>query len=188
MPLLPLEPFLYPDGLFAEPVLPPDQGRWWVLHTRPRAEKVLARRCLDRGLPFFLPLHRRAFRCGGRFRESFLPLFPGYLFLLGSDEARHAALTTNQVARVLPVDDQARLHADLSRIHQLLDSGAAVTPEERLLPGAPVEIINGPLAGLRGKVIRRGRHHVVFVAVNFLQRGASVEVEDWMLQPIAEDC
>src|SRR2546425_6175157 len=118
MPLLPLEPFLYPPNLFAEPLLPPDQGCWWVLHTRPRAEKALARVLHERNFCFFLPLHRRAFRSGGRARESFLPLFPGYLFLLGSDEARYAALTTNQVARVLVVDDQPRLHTDLSRIHR----------------------------------------------------------------------
>ena len=58
MPLLPLEPFLFPDDLLSGelgqgPVEGP--GCWWVLHTRPRAEKSLARSLLRRNHPFFLP-------------------------------------------------------------------------------------------------------------------------------------
>lgn len=184
MPLLPLETFVYPDGLLADPLLPPSHGRWWVLHTRPRAEKALARRFAKRGLPFYLPLHQRALRHAGRVRQSHLPLFPGYLFLFGDGDACHAAIVTNQVARVIAVEDQALLHADLARIQQLLEAGGTVIPEDRLLPGKPVEIASGPLAGLRGKVLRRGRKRLIFVEVHFLQRGASIEVEDWMLQPI----
>src|SRR5688572_17709596 len=47
MPLLALEPSIYPESLLAEPIAPATtQERWWVLHTRPRAEKALARHCV----------------------------------------------------------------------------------------------------------------------------------------------
>ena len=49
MPLLELETFIQPDGLLTTPILDSDLGSWWVLHTRPRAEKTLARRFTDRG-------------------------------------------------------------------------------------------------------------------------------------------
>jgi hypothetical protein len=42
MPLLPLEPYLYPVDLLAQADF--EEGLWWVVHTRPRAEKALARR------------------------------------------------------------------------------------------------------------------------------------------------
>ena len=89
--------------------------RWWVLHTRPRAEKVLARHCHKRELPFFLPLYHRKWRSRGRLQSSFLPLFPGYVFLLGGGDVRLAALETNLVAQVIPVNDQRQLHEDLAR-------------------------------------------------------------------------
>src|SRR5438105_15606394 len=93
MPLLPMEPSLYPDDLFAGPAVAPDGAeRWWVLHTRPRAEKALARKILARRLPFFLPLHHRQWRSKGRLQSSYLPLFPGYVFLRGDDDARVLAL------------------------------------------------------------------------------------------------
>ncbi|HXG11629.1 MAG TPA: transcription termination/antitermination NusG family protein [Gemmataceae bacterium] len=186
MPILPPEPFLFPDDLFADPgCRPTDTQRWLVLHTRPRAEKALARRFLARSLPFFLPLFAKRGRCRGRLFTSYLPLFPGYIFLLGDAETRLEALQTNLVAQCLPVGDQEQLHADLLRIHHLVTSGEPLVPEERLLPGTPVEIIDGPLKGLQGKIIRRGKRLTFVVEVNFLQRGASVEIDGWMIQPLS---
>jgi transcriptional antiterminator RfaH len=184
MPLLPLEPFVAPPTLLVDG-LPEalDGPRWWVLHTRPRAEKTLARRCLRRQLAFFLPLHKRQWRSGGRLLCSHVPLFPSYLFLCGDSAGRLAALETNLVARCLPVEDQARLHADLARVYRLIVSDAPLTPEERLQPGDLVDIVAGPLAGLQGKVLRRGKQLKLLVEVEFLQRGVSAEIESWMLRP-----
>ncbi|HEY1379583.1 MAG TPA: transcription termination/antitermination NusG family protein [Gemmataceae bacterium] len=180
MPLLALEPFIHPEQLLGAP---PAGGRWWVLHTRPRAEKTLARRCLDRGAAYFLPLYRRQWVSGGRQFRSFLPLFPGYLFLYGDDRDRLTALETNLVAQVLPVRDQERLHADLGRVHRLITGEAAVTPEDGLAPGDSVEIVAGPFTGLTGKLVRRGGEVRFVVEVEFLRRAVSMEVEGWMIRP-----
>jgi transcriptional antiterminator RfaH len=185
MPLLPLGTFVSPDNLFLDSDPPPAQEScWWALHTRPRAEKVLAERLLRRGLSFFLPLYQRQWRNRGRLLSAHLPLFPGYLFLHGDADARLRALETNLVARVLPVVAQAQLHSDLRRVYQLVTTGMSLTPEERLQPGMNVEIIAGPLAGLHGKVLRRNKQLRFFVEVHLLQRGVSVEIEGWMLEPL----
>jgi transcriptional antiterminator RfaH len=185
MPLLHLEPFVFPEHLFTN-APPSEEGfhRWWVLHTRPRAEKVLARRFLRRGLSFFLPLYKRQRRHRGRLLCSHLPLFPGYVFLHGDGAGRLLALETNLVARCLPVDDQLGLHTDLARVHRLICCDAPLTPEERLQPGAAVEIVSGPFEGMHGKVLRRGKRLKLHVEVQFLQRGVSLEIESWMLQPL----
>jgi transcriptional antiterminator RfaH len=184
MPLLPPEPFLFPDGLLTH--LPEPTGsarRWWVLHTRPRAEKALARKFRSRGMAFFLPLHEKVWRSGGRTFVSRLPLFPGYLFLHGDEQARVGALETNAVARVLAVDDQRELHDDLNAVYRLITSGAPVTPEGQLEPGDWVEIVDGPLAGLEGQVLRRGKQMRFFIEVSFLQQGVFVELDGWMVRP-----
>jgi transcriptional antiterminator RfaH len=186
MPLLPLEPFLYPQDLLTGP--PPAAGgeaRWWVLHTRPRAEKSLARRFLDRQVPFFLPLYKRQWRSRGRLLASHVPLFPGYVFLHGEGRERLQALETNLVAQVLPVADQGELHADLARVHSLMATGAPLTPEERLTPGTRVQIVRGSFAGLEGTVLREGRQVRLVVEVRFLHQGVSVELEPWVLEPLA---
>ena len=187
MPLLPLEPFIYPDDLLS----PEKSGEsasqpWWALHTKPRTEKALARSYHARSVPFFLPLSKHQWRNRGRLHCSFMPLFPGYIFVQGDRESILPGLQARQVARVLPVDDQGRLQADLARVYSLIATGSPLTAEERLVPGSLVEIIAGPFAGLEGKVLRRGKQLKLFVEVQFIQRGVSVEIENWMIEPRSE--
>jgi transcriptional antiterminator RfaH len=185
MPLLPLEPYIAPDDLLDAPVLPEaDSACWWVLHTRPRAEKSLARHLLARNLSFFLPLYLRQWRSRGRSFRSYMPLFPGYLFIRGDAQTRLHALGTNQVVQTLAVADPDQLRADLVRVHRMMQAGMLLAPEEQLQPGAAVEIIAGPLAGLEGKFLRRGKELRFFVEVRLLQCGVSVEIEGWMIRPL----
>src|SRR5262249_45371517 len=92
MPLLAAEPFVYPQHLFEQPVsdaVPSSQ--WWVLHTRARAEKSVARIAHRKEVPFFLPQYTRRWRNQGRLFTAQLPLFPGYVFLYADDEGRGVA-------------------------------------------------------------------------------------------------
>jgi transcriptional antiterminator RfaH len=185
MPLLPLEPFLFPNDLLQNRVAESEgPGRWWVLHTRPRCEKALARKFMDGRIPFFLPLSHRQWSTGGRRFSSYMPLFPSYVFLHGDADARHAALATNMVAYVLPVTDQRQLHTDLVRVYQMVTSGAPLTAEARLQPGRRVEIVQGPLTGLEGTILRQGKQCRLLVEVQFLKAGVSVELEEWMVRPL----
>jgi transcriptional antiterminator RfaH len=182
VPLLPLEPFVFPGDLFQRE--PPAGGEpWWVLHTRPRAEKVLARRLLQRQTPFFLPLCKRQWRNRGRAHCSYVPLFPGYVFQQSERPTFTGTAEGHCVARILQVEDQGQLQADLRRVYCLIASDAAMTPESRLQPGTEVEITSGPLAGLDGRILRRGKQLRFFVEVRFLQQGVSVEIDSWMIEP-----
>jgi transcriptional antiterminator RfaH len=189
MPILPLEPFVFPEHLF-ENLEAVGQGeeRWWVLHTRPRAEKALARGLLKRNQPFFLPLYKRQWRSHGRLFNAHLPLFPGYIFLHGDSHARLLALETNQVARVIHVENQGQLQKDLIQIQRLMNSGVSLVPEDCLQPGMQVEIISGPLAGMEGRILRRNNSSRFFVEVHFLQQGVSVDIEGWMIKPLNKEC
>lgn len=185
MPLAPCETTLFPERLLDDP--PRDSSaRWWVLHTKPRMEKSLARRLLGREAAFYLPTYEHRLTSGGKVRSSFPVLFPGYLFFHGGDEDRRLALETNLIVRTLDVPDQSGLLADLQRLRQLLATRQNLTPEERLAPGTPVRITAGAMAGLAGVVIRRGRQLRFVVSVRFLGAGASVDVEEWMIEPMTE--
>jgi transcription antitermination factor NusG len=185
MTALALEPYVAPADLFGSgKYLDCEFSRWWVLHVRPRAEKSLARRLLGRNIPFFLPVFEKRQRIQRRLVTSYLPLFPGYLFVQTDDGALQAAAQTNLVANTIRVEDQQRLAQGLERIHDLIQSGAPLAPEPRLEPGMAAEITSGSLAGLRGTVVRRGGSTRLVIELNFLQQGASVEVEESMVQRI----
>jgi transcriptional antiterminator RfaH len=185
MPLLPLETFLYPDNLMQDSILSTeDTEPWWVLHARPRTEKAIARKLLTTRRDFFLPLYKKRWTSKGRVLSSYLPLFPGYLFLRGQDETRSDALATRQVARIFPVPDAARLRAELAQVYRLMLADMRMQPEERLQPGTPVYVIGGPLQGLEGRVLRRSKQLRFLVEVQLLQRGVSVEIDASMIEPV----
>ncbi len=181
MPPLPREPNVYPADLLADEAAPHGERCWWVLHTKPRQEKSLARQMLTADVPFYLPLVPRRSLVRGKVLEAHVPLFPGYLFLLGDRDERVTALATQRVVRSLAVADQAQLRHDLWQVHRLIAAGAPVTPEQRLAPGAAVEIRSGPLAGLRGRVVRGASGRRFVVRVDFIQQGASVLLDDFNL-------
>lgn len=183
MPILPAEQALLPSDLFSSTPSAAAAGRsWWVMHTRPRQEKSLARRLREAHIPFFLPLMAARRKLRGRVHTSFLPLFSGYVFVLGTREEKQRTLSTARVVRSLEVPDQERLWSDLRQVHQLLSSRLAITPEERLAPGMAVEVRSGPLAGLKGKIVRTAKSRRFVVEVDFIHRGASVVLDDESLE------
>jgi transcriptional antiterminator RfaH len=186
MPILPAEPDRYPSHLFDLPSAdaPACDRAWWVLHTRPRQEKSLARRLHAEGIAYYLPAVARRCEVRGRVMTSHVPLFTSYLFLLADREERVAALASDRVVNSLPVHDQARLWHDLRQIDRLVASGVPVATESRLDPGTPVEITTGPLAGLCGIVVRTASGRRFVVRVDFIQQGASVLLEDCALLPL----
>jgi transcriptional antiterminator RfaH len=184
MPILAAEVAQYPDDLF-EQLPETDEPRfWWALFTRPRQEKSVARQLLSRQIPFYLPLVAKNLAYRGRRLKSHIPLFSAYLFMYGTDAERTASLGTNRLAGVLPVPDGDQLVRDLAQLRQLIASKAPLTVESRLLPGRRVRIRSGPMLGIEGTVVSRLRETRLVLAVNFLQRGVSVEVDDFILEPL----
>jgi transcriptional antiterminator RfaH len=187
MPIAALEPFIYPQTLFQEDTdSATDTGRWWVLHTRPRTEKLLARKLLRRNLSFFLPLYSRTWRAQGRTLRSYLPLFTGYVFLRGDVETRLSAIKTNLVSNCLHVEEQRQIALELAAVYQMIASGAALTPEDRLGVGDWVEITKGPLAGMEGRIVSSKNKLRFCIEIKFLQRGVSVDIDRSMLRPATQ--
>ena len=185
MPILRAEPVLQSEEIFASDLTSFHEGRWWVLHTKPRQEKSLARWLHATRIDFYLPTIEHRSRIRGRIVTAHLPLFPGYLFLHADQERRVASLTTNRVVRCLDVDNQHEFWNDLRQIHRLLASGLPVMPEQNLGPGMRVEITSGMLTGLTGTIVRSASGRRFVVRVDFIQQGASVLIEDFALSPIA---
>ena len=184
MPILPAEPDIYPDQLLEEDSSA-GAGTWWAVYTLSRKEKELMRRLRKLEISHYSPqVKKKARSPSGRVRVSLLPLFPGYVFFRGDEEARYRVLTTNCVSQCLPVPDSAGLVADLRQIRRILQSDLPVLSESRLVPGDRVRIRNGPLMGLEGVVIKRHGQDRLLVAISFLQKGASVLIEDFVVEPM----
>jgi len=187
MPILPAEPDRFPASLFDPHDADAAPRDWWVLHTKPRQEKALARHLSAAAVPYYLPCIARRTRIRGRVFTAQVPLFTSYLFLLADRTERISALSTDRVVHAIEVHDQPKLWTDLRQIEQLIATGAPVTPEAQLAPGTPVEITSGPLEGLQGIIVRSASGRRFVVRVDFIQQGASVLLEDYALLPLRPD-
>jgi transcription antitermination factor NusG len=187
MPILPAEPDCYPANLWegGEPQSLKAEGIWWCLHTKPRQEKATARDLREQGVVYYLPQVFKDSRTPqGRRIQSIAPLFPGYVFLYGDAHDRLAALRGNRLANVLEVVDQESLVHDLRQINKMLNSGLPVAAEPMMPVGAKVRITTGPLTGIVGTVIRRGKRDQFVAVVQFLGRGATVDLQDWQVERV----
>jgi hypothetical protein len=184
------QPELYPETLLdevaaAESPEETTERVWWALYTRARQEKALARDLWALRVPFYLPLVNKKAYYRNRPVSSSLPIFANYVFLYGSEEDRVTSLKTNRVSRVLRAPDPSALRRDLIHLRRLIASGEPLTVESRWRPGQRVRIRYGLLAGLEGTILKRRGQTRLFVAVDFLQRGASVAIDDFLLEPIS---
>lgn len=185
MPLLPREPDIFPEDLFSVEAQADSPQRWRVIYTTSRRDKTLMRRLLRMQIPYYCPLIKRRQRSqNGRLRYSYVPLFPGYVFIWANEDQRYQTLTTNCVSRCLEVPDPEELIRDLRQIYQLICSDAPLTPEAQIEPGMRVRVRSGSLMGLEGTVIRRRGMQRLLVVVHFLQQGASVQFDDDQVERI----
>ena len=180
-------PCLFPDDLLSgiadRDRLMNGRAHWWLIYTKSRQEKMLAQQLFAQEIPFYLPLIKRRSLSRGRERSAFVPLFPGYLFLYGTDAHRLVAFQTNRVSTAVQVSEGLLLLKDLSKIAFLIANDAPLTPESRLVAGQHVIVKSGLFVGLEGVVFQRqGKTHLM-VAVNFMQQGVSLAIEDYCLEP-----
>jgi transcription antitermination factor NusG len=177
-------PDQFPSDLLSNP---PDAHadndcKWWLAHTLPRQEKMVASALWPREVPYYLPLITRKMLTRRRTRVGRIPLFPGYVFVYGADEQRMQVLKTNRVLAVHHVRDGDKLRLDLLKFAELIALGAPLVPEARLVAGDRVRVKAGPFRDQEGIVIRRNGKTRLLIAVNYLQRGASLEVDDCLLE------
>src|SRR5579862_6437590 len=113
--------------------------QWYAAYTTPRHEKAVVRQLGVRHVESFLPLYTslRRYKNGCQVAVE-QPLFPGYVFV--RVQRRHAV-------KALPAQEIETLRADLPR--------RSYEPHPYLAAGDRVRIIEGPLAGMAGVLVRR---------------------------------
>lgn len=183
MPILEKDIDVSPASLLTASDSATRENRWYALYTKPRQEKVLVRRLSVMGKSFCGLLTPNRIRMpSGRIKTSHIPLFPGYVFLYGTDVDRYDSLCTRCVISVLPVCDGEALRRDLRKIHVAIMSGYRVTRADRLQRGQLVRVVAGPLAGQTGLFLSRKSHSRLLISLAFIQQGALVEMDESLVE------
>jgi len=162
---------------------------WYAVYTQPRHENKVYDRLLKKKIETFLPLIERWSRRKDRRKRIHLPLFPGYLFVRTSmDPYVHLEiLKTDSVVRILGNDGKPIPipNEQIFTIHALIKNGVAVTPCPYLKEGMRVRVVNGPLIGIEGFLVKaQPQKHRLVLSVDLIKESVSVEIDELDVEPI----
>lgn len=159
----------------ADPRLAP---AWYVLRTRSRHEKVVRDQLLEREIQTFLPLYERWSRWKDRRKKIAFPLFSGYCFARFPLTERLRVLNCVGAVELVgvrgfpePVPDK-----EIEALERLTATTLQYDPHPFLEEGMEVEVIRGPLAGVRGRLLRKDRVTRLVLAVTLIRQAALIEI------------
>jgi len=160
--------------------------RWYAVRTRSRHEKKVRDELLRRHVEMFLPLYERWSQWKDRKKKIECPLFPGYCFGRFPLTERVRVLEVPGVAGLVSVNGRAEPIADgeIDGVRRLVATRFRYDPHPFLEAGMEVEVVRGPLAGVRGKLIRKDHSTRLVIAVSLIQQGAAVEIHPADVAPV----
>lgn len=153
--------------------------QWFALRTRARHEKVVRDHLRGQGFEQLLPMTMRLSQWTDRKKLIEEPLFPGYCFARCSVPETTTVRQVHGVAYIVgrEASPEPVPQEEIDALISLARSGLSCDPHLSMSEGTPVEIIRGPLSGIRGRLIRRERHHYVVIGVQLIQQGATVRMD-----------
>jgi transcription antitermination factor NusG len=151
---------------------------WYVLRTRSRHEKTVRDQLVRREVETFLPIAERWSRWKDRRKKVAFPLFPGYCFARFSLVDRLRVLNVVGVADLVGISGRPEPvpDAEIEAIQRLAATTLQYDPHPFLAEGMDVEVVRGPLTGVRGKLLRKDRVTRLVLSVTLIRQAAVVEI------------
>ena len=153
--------------------------QWFALAVKPRHDKAVARSLAAKGFETFVPLYRRRHQYAARYKDSDLPLFPGYVFCRFDALFRLPILTTPGIRQILgnggyplPISE-----IEINSLQTAIRSELPLQPFPFVEVGQKVRIEEGALAGVEGIVIKLKQALRLVLSITLLQRSVLLEVD-----------
>ena len=167
-----------------------DSPQWFALYCKSRHESQVDLRLKSKGVQTFLAAFETRVLWGTRWRKVRKNLLPGYL-LINEKMTPAKYLTILQTPGVVkfvgkPWPDLSKIPEEqVQSLQLLLGSKEHFHEVPYLKHGDDVEVIGGPLQGLKGRVL--SEHYPqnrVIVSLDLLQRSVAVQVDAHLLKKI----
>jgi transcription termination/antitermination protein NusG len=158
---------------------------WFAVWTRSRHEQVVREQIERRHFDAFLPTITRWSRWKDRKKKIDWPLFPGYCFARFNEEDSLAILKCTGVVNIVSFEGKpaAIPEHEIEGIRRLLESDLQYDPCPLIREGSLVEVKHGALKGVVGRLVRKGTHARLILAVDLIGQGVSVEVDAADVKP-----
>ena len=152
---------------------------WYAIWTRSRHEQTVREQLERKGYESFLPTFPKWSRWKDRKKKIDWPLFPGYCFARFGPHERLPILKCTGVVSIVSFDGEVAPipEVEIDAIRRVVQSDLQYDPCPLIKEGAMVEVTHGPLKGVHGRLVRKGTHSRLILAVDLIGQAVSVEVD-----------
>jgi transcription antitermination factor NusG len=162
------------------PILADFNSAWYAVQTSYRCEQRVALGLARKGFGAYLPLLREVHQWKDRRKTIDVPAFSGYLFVHYEPTLRNRVkvLETSGVVRLLGGNHAPSRVSDveIEAVRRTLSSDVACERCDTLTPGTMVRVMRGPLAGVRGRLVRIKNSLRLVVAISVFSQAISAEL------------
>lgn len=161
-------------------------AHWYALKTRSRHEKLVRDRLKGQGIEPLLPTITRLSQWKDRRKEIVVPLFSGYCFARFAWPDSLAVRKTSGVVDIVGGGDRPEPIPDeeIGALKTLMASTLRYDAHPYLHEGMMVEVVRGPLQGVRGMLVRKEKRHRLVLVVHLIQQAAAVGIDADDVRPV----
>jgi transcription antitermination factor NusG len=166
----------------------PQEWRWCAVHTRHQHENRVNWLLRTKGFETFFPTLLSTHEWKDRKKKISEALFPGYLFVANIGPQGLQIISTPGVCAIVSVAGTPAIipNQEIEAIRRAIESPYNVQPHAYLSEGACVRVRRGPLAGVKGILVRKGHSTRLVLSVELLGRAAAVEIDGNCVEPAGQ--
>jgi len=159
---------------------------WIVVRSKPRSEKIAYAQLKEKGIEAYLPLLKERRKWSDRKKWVEFPLFSSYLFAKIEIKNSIFVLQTHGVSSLVKFGEEIAIVQDevVNAIKLAIDGGYQLTPAEYFIAGNAVEVIEGPMRGVKGIVAQlKGKDRLV-IKIDAIQQALSIDIDTRFIKNI----
>ena len=159
---------------------------WIVVRSKPRSEKIAYAQLKEKEIEAYLPLLKERRKWSDRKKWVEFPLFSSYLFAKIEIKNSIFVLQTNGVSSLVKFGEEIAIVRDdvVNAIKLAIDGGYQLTPAEYFIAGNAVEVIEGPMRGVKGIVAQlKGKDRLV-IKIDAIQQALSIDIDTRFIKNI----
>ena len=160
---------------------------WYAIYVRSRHEKCVHYELQKKGIESSLPLTIVTRQWSDRRKKVEVPLFRGYVFVkIDIKNEKLPVLTTSGVVKFVTFNNvTVPIPEDqMYWLQQMIASDLLLSQEQDFPVGTEIDVMFGPLKGLRGRVKQKNSETRLVVWFNAIMQGVSVEIDPTWLTPV----
>lgn len=166
------------------------QKQWHVIYTKSRSEKKVIDELSYNDIDCYLPLQKKLRQWKDRKKWVEMPLLPGYCFVYINRKQYDKVLQLNNVVHYVTFERKAAIirQNEIDALKKMLeqqDFDVNVT-HDNFETGKRVEIMEGPLAGIKGELIESRGKNKFSLRIEQIDTAVTVEIPANYLSALPE--